>query len=1220
MTVLIAASTLSAVACGGGDPVTLPRPTIQSFVAEPSTVVPGQTSLLRYQVVGATSVRIDIEQGANVLPETSNSQSTGSIVSPTLDQTTTFVLVAKNSVGESTSTVVVTVDDGTNPTPSIDSFSANLTSITEGMSATLSWQTKNGVGARIEAQGAQIYSVPSDQVNSGSYDVSPTATETYKLVLVAGDGALLEREVTVTVTPNVTGPSVQDFSATPNPINPGDSSTLSWQVQDATMVSITDGAGQVVYGGTDLTGTQSVTPAQTTVYTLVATDDNGLSATRMVTINVAAPPAAQVVAFTANPTAIDAGNSSTLSWQVQDAPGGITIEAGGQTLHTNAMAAGTFSVTPTQSTLYTLTAISPNGNATATALVTINGAPGAAQVVSFTASPTTVNSGGSSTLSWQVQDAPGGITIEAGGQTLHTNAMATGTFSVSPTQSTTYTLTAINPLGNANATVMVTVGVVTGPQVTSFTATPPIGTLGGTTSLAWSTSGATSVRILSGATELLNTTTQVASGTFPGALPADTNVFTIEALAAGQPTSTQTVTVYAHAVPVINSFTVSPNLISGPTTVTVSWDVASVSGMTLTQDGAPVPGFATQISTTVAVASQGSLPVMLTGPATFELIATSAAGTASQQAQVTSGTVVTEVEPNNALNQAQVIPGSVVISANLTPADDLDIYRVTVGAGGNVLAETSDGMGGCATDTVLILADLQGNTITFDEDGGPAGGCSRIDPTLDGLAGDLAAGDYLIGVLHTSPTGTGPYTLSVQVGTPACGNSVFEASINEQCDFGDVVNGDGCSSTCQLEINPTVVSGAGGTVSVDLTAPNAIGVIQVNVTAGQSIAAVAADVGGLTCNSVDTSINLGDAQFNLLGAKADGGPAGTAGDCGAILFPTDTFATDLAAGSYFLAVFNEGAGAGGMIDVVVTINSPTCGNSVVETNAGEQCDDPMGTGPVACSPTCQIVAAGSVTLPGAGPVTLSNSVTSGIQLISVTVTQPIYLRAETFSPTVGGCVDDTILLVYDANQVVLGGDDDGGTNSCSLINENAAYARLEPGQYWLGVAEYSSGAIAAYQVVVDALVVGPGAPTVEVEPNDTQATAQATGLTGPGVANMQGQISVDGDNDVYSFTVPANTTVTLNARTYDSYGNPTTCAGGNDLADTRLFLEAAGTEATAPNTGELAFNDDISATVYCSALAPQTLNGGATGATFYLRVQGYNDLAYRQYFLNVSLQ
>lgn len=1129
---VFAALAATTFACGGSDPVTLPKARIVSFTAEPSTVVPGQSSLLRFEVSGASTVRIDTADGANVLPDTSSQGASGSIVTPALDVTTTFVLTAKNNAGVSSSTVTVTVDDGNGP--KIGSFGVSPSEITAGATATLSWQSENGVGARIEVLGTQVYGVPAQDVSLGSYDVSPTDTVTYTFVLVAADGTLLERQATLTVLPSVPGPQITTFSASPTPVDPGQATTLTWQVQDASQVLITDGAGQEIYAGPNLSGTQILMPAQTTTYTLVATGASNQTVMQTTTVVVNGPVVAQVTAFTANPTQIDSGNSATLSWQVQDAPGGVTIDADGQTVHTDAALMGTFTASPTQTTVYTLTAINSNGNATAQATVTVNPLPG--------------------------------------------------------------------------------------PQVTSFTANPVVVAQGSNVDLSWTTQDATSVRILSGTTEVFVSTTAVTSGTFSAAIAADVTVFTIEALDTGAPTASQTVTVYGHAAPSINALTVNPTFITGPAMVTVSWDASNVSSLTLAQDGVAVPGFTVVSSTTAAVASQGSLQVMLSGPATFELAATSAAGTTTQQVMVTmTGPALMEIEPNDTLAQAQPIPVPALLTGALSPAADLDIYRITVGANGNVLAETSDGMGGCVTDTVLILADLQGNTIAFDENSG-TGNCSRLDPTQDSLAGDLAAGDYLIGVLHAVDTGTGPYTLSVQVGVPGCGNGVVETSQTEACDFGDVVNGDGCSSTCQLEVHPTVISGTGGTVQVSLTTPNTIAVIQVNVTAGQSVTATAADAGALTCNTVSTAMNFADSTFALRGGKSDGGPTGTAGTCAAIYYPADAFATDLSAGSYYLVVFNTGTG-GGSVDVTVGIESPACGNGVVEINAGEQCDNNGGAGQVPCDMLCQVAAAAVVNLPAAGPQTLSGSLTTGPVLYELNVTQPIYVRAETFSPNVaGGCADDTVLELYTSTFGFLGNDDDGGTNSCSRITENVAFSRVEPGRYWLVVAEFNSGAIAAYDVVIDSLAVGATSPDIEVEPNDTQAVAQVTGLSGPGIANVQGTTNPDGDDDVYSFTVPANTTLTLNARTYDTFGNPIVCTASNSASDTRLFLETAGVESTVPGGGELAYNDDIGTTEWCSAISGVALAGGTTGATYYLRVQAFNDTGLINYFLNVALQ
>ena len=102
--------------------------------------------------------------------------------------------------------------------------------------------------------------------------------------------------------------------------------------------------------------------------------------------------------------------------------------------------------------------------------------------------------------------------------------------------------------------------------------------------------------------------------------------------------------------------------------------------------------------------------------------------------------------------------------------------------------------------------------------------------------------------------------------------------------------------------------------------------------------------------------------------------------------------------------------------------------------------------------------------------------------------------------------------------------------------------------------------------------------------------------------------------------MPANTTLTLSARTFDTYGSPNTCSASNAVFDTRLFLELAGAEVTAPNSGEIAYSDDISATQWCSQITGRVLAGGAAGASYYLRVQGYDDSGIRQYFLQVTLQ
>jgi peptidoglycan-associated lipoprotein len=75
------------------------------------------------------------------------------------------------------------------------------------------------------------------------------------------------------------------ITATPDTINPGGQSTLSWQTTDATDVSI-EGLGPV-----KPQGTQTVQPTQTTTYHLIAHGDGGSAdATATVTVGEAAPP------------------------------------------------------------------------------------------------------------------------------------------------------------------------------------------------------------------------------------------------------------------------------------------------------------------------------------------------------------------------------------------------------------------------------------------------------------------------------------------------------------------------------------------------------------------------------------------------------------------------------------------------------------------------------------------------------------------------------------------------------------------------------------------------------------------------------------------------------------------------------------------------------------------------------------------------------------------
>jgi peptidoglycan-associated lipoprotein len=82
------------------------------------------------------------------------------------------------------------------------------------------------------------------------------------------------------------------------------------------------------------------------------------------------PPARPTVTLQANPTTINKGESSTLSWNSTDATQ-LSIDPGVGAVN----AQGSTKVSPTDSATYTITATGPGGSASATAAVSVNTPP-----------------------------------------------------------------------------------------------------------------------------------------------------------------------------------------------------------------------------------------------------------------------------------------------------------------------------------------------------------------------------------------------------------------------------------------------------------------------------------------------------------------------------------------------------------------------------------------------------------------------------------------------------------------------------------------------------------------------------------------------------------------------------------------------------------------------------------------------------------------------------
>ena len=308
------------------------------------------------------------------------------------------------------------------------------------------------------------------------------AGQTYQFQLKVTNTDNLSAQATTMVT--MASPiqtQITQFAAQPAAITAGQSSTLTWQIQNATSASIAPGVGDV----NPTTGSVPVSPTVTTTYTLTAVGANGTTSQTVQV--VVGSTSAQVLRFAASPSTIAMGAQSTLSWTTSGASS-VSISPTVGTVSAN----GSTTVSPASTTGYTISATGADGN-TVTAVVTVTVTGSAIPTIAvFTATPQTVSAGQSSKVCWQVTGSTN-ISITPGiGSNLNPNDCAT----VTPSETTTYTLTATNAIGQVQGNLTINVGNV---QILSFQADPVSSQVAGApVTLSWTTANATSV-VLTGA-------------------------------------------------------------------------------------------------------------------------------------------------------------------------------------------------------------------------------------------------------------------------------------------------------------------------------------------------------------------------------------------------------------------------------------------------------------------------------------------------------------------------------------------------------------------------------------------------------------------------------------------------------------------------------------------------------------------------------------------------
>lgn len=262
-------------------PAPQPLCVINSFSASPTTIQSGNSSTLSWNTSNCSQVSIT---------NLSVSNTSGSVSTGTLTQTTTFTLSASGANGSDTKNVTVTVN-GTNNGGSctIGSFFATPQNISYGQSTTLTYSTTGCTSVSISPS-------VSASGTSGSIQTGPLyGTTTFTISGSNTNGGFTTSQITVQVSGTGNGGgtcNVNSFTAQPTQLTSGQSATLSWNTQGCTQVSISGGN---ITGTQPLSGSLQTGPLQgTTTFTLLASGTTSIS--RSVTVYATGGPYSYIYA------------------------------------------------------------------------------------------------------------------------------------------------------------------------------------------------------------------------------------------------------------------------------------------------------------------------------------------------------------------------------------------------------------------------------------------------------------------------------------------------------------------------------------------------------------------------------------------------------------------------------------------------------------------------------------------------------------------------------------------------------------------------------------------------------------------------------------------------------------------------------------------------------------------------------------------------------------
>jgi len=574
----------------------------------PASIQPGGSALIVWSSTNATSCTGSAGTGADGWQgnqPTSNAAgfNTGPIAAAGSYE---YALTCIGPGGSTQQSRILVVSAASPSAPPSLTFAAQPSQIQPGQSTSFAWSSTNATACSASGgSGSDGWSGAQPLASTGTSIGPISATGSYSYTLTcSGAGGSAAKTITVIVSTNNTPPAVSvNIDVAPAQIVAGNSAALTWSTANAnTCTASGSWSGSQPLLGTNVS-TGTLNTAGTYTYSLTCTGAGG-STLAAATLNVTAAPAS-INTLSASPTSVLNGGSSTLTWTSVNATscaasGGSGADGWSGTVATSSNGMTVGPISPAGTYTYTLICNGPGGNSAPQSVNVTATSPTQppATVTGFFVTPsTTIQVLQSASLSWSTSGATsctatGGTGTDGWNGSVGTASAGTSTGLILLPGTYTYTLTCNGPGGTGAPSSVVLNVIPVAPltaTVTSFNAMPSNIQTGQSSSLSWSSNGATSCAASggTGSDGWQGSVGTSSTGFSTGAINvAGSYTYTLTcsgAVGAGPPSS---VIVNVSAAPppaaAIVSFGAFPSTLVAGGSTALSWQTTSATGCTAT--------------------------------------------------------------------------------------------------------------------------------------------------------------------------------------------------------------------------------------------------------------------------------------------------------------------------------------------------------------------------------------------------------------------------------------------------------------------------------------------------------------------------------------------------------------------------------------------------------------------------------------------------------------